>query len=308
MKPLATVAIIGSPNVGKSTLFNALAGKRKAIVSHISGTTRDRLIEKIDPAAKRGHPLRLATCDLPLIPFWLVDTAGLTNPKGDSLENKVQSQASLALEHADLILFVTDGRASPTRDDHEIIEKLRKSSIPMVFIANKIDDADESRTWDLAKLGLGMPLVISAKNFVNIQKLQYLIEEELKKSGFSPSKADLESKDSLKLALIGRPNVGKSTLLNALLKKERAVVSEIPGTTRDTIDTELVDKEGQKFFLLDTAGLRRKGRVERDLEFWSTVRSGRAIERADVCALLIDARSEERRVGQACRSRWSPYH
>lgn len=287
-KGLATVAIIGRPNTGKSTLFNRYIGERRSIESGIAGTTRDSLIEKTEGESHE---------------FFLVDTAGLTNPEGDSLEERIQVQAEVAGENADILIFLVDGLAPLTQDDYTIAEKLRKSQKPVLFVANKLDDGDESRSWHLSELGLGMPIVISAKNNVAIHELTEAIETELKNQDFPGKKETREiyEDETTRIAFVGRPNVGKSSLLNKLLNKERSVVSPIAGTTRDTIDSEIWwDEEKnelfaeqqdftKKFLILDTAGLRRPGKIERNFEFWSAVRTQRAIERSDVCCLIIDA-------------------
>ena len=273
------VTIIGRPNVGKSTLFNALAGQRKAIVSDIPGTTRDSLMEKISHVDE--------------MPFWLVDTAGLSNEKGESIEQEIQMQVQVSLENADLILFLVDGKKELTADDHYVIEKLRKSKVPLIFAANKIDDGNESLTYELSKTGLGLPLAISAKNYTAIWDLQDNIQAALREAGFSQETllepAITKDSDCLHVTFIGRPNVGKSSLLNHLLGKKRVVVSDVAGTTRDAIDTEFTDKDGQAYCFLDTAGLRKPGKLGRGLEFWASVRTTKAIERCDVCVLLIDA-------------------
>ena len=274
------VAIIGRPNVGKSTLFNAFVGKKKAIISDIPGTTRDSLMEKIKPTGG--------------IPYWLVDTAGLTNEKGESLEQEIQVQVEVSLQKADLIVFLIDGKKELTSDDYYVIDKLRKSKVPLLFVANKIDDGNESRTYEYAKTGLGLPLPISAKNYTAIWDLQDKIEATLQKSGFTrietpDSDVSTEASPIIHVALIGRPNVGKSSLLNHILGTNRSVVSDVAGTTRDTIDTEFIDTECQEYCFLDTAGLRKPGKLGRGLEFWASVRTTRAIERCDVCVLLIDA-------------------
>ncbi len=277
----ATVAIIGRPNVGKSTLFNALIGTRKSIVSDIPHTTRDSVTELVSTDNFN---------------FWLVDTAGLSdNDEKNELEGAIQEQARIAIKNADVILFIIDGKSELTSDDFEIAEKMRKSKTPTLFILNKIDDGDETRGADFMKLGLGMPAVISAKNFYGVWELEDLVEKILEKNEFATQdalnkKEETEPNDSIKIAFVGRPNVGKSSCINACLKNEKVVVSSVAGTTRDAIDTAFVDKKsGQKFTLIDTAGLRRPGKVEKDLEFWSTVRTRRAIERADICVVLIDA-------------------
>lgn len=274
-KTTPIVTIIGRPNVGKSTLFNALAGQRKAIVSDIPGTTRDSLMEKITPVES--------------IPFWLVDTAGLTNEKGESIETKIQTQVEVSLQKADLILFIVDGKKELTADDHHVIEKLRKSEVPLIFAANKIDDGNDSITYEFAKTGLGLPIAISAKNYSSIWDLHEQIEIKLENAGFKKDTTIDHEENIIKVALIGRPNVGKSSLFNDLIGTERAVVSDIPGTTRDTIDTQFKDLNGQEYCFLDTAGLRKPGKLGRGLEFWASVRTTKAIEQCDISVLLIDA-------------------
>lgn len=276
-KDIPIVAIIGRPNVGKSTLFNAFLGERKSIVSDISGTTRDSLMEKIE--------------DLGSLPFWLVDTAGLSDFGENSLENEIQIQAELSMRNADLILWVVDGKAELNRDDYDIAEKLRKSKKPIIFLANKVDDGNPEKTYNFAKLGFGMPEIISAKNNFNFWEFSETVQNKLDSMGYKKEdfEEDLETSDIIKVAFVGRPNVGKSSLLNAFLGKNRAVVSDIAGTTRDSIDELYESEDGQKFLFMDTAGVRRSGKIERNFEFWSTVRTNRSIERADVCALLIDA-------------------
>jgi len=285
---LPTIAIIGRPNTGKSTLFNRFIGEQRSIESDIAGTTRDSLIEKVT---------------LEKYSFFLVDTAGLTDSQGDSLEDEIQSQAELALENADMLLFLVDARSELTQDDYRLAERLRKGKKPLLFVANKVDDGDESKTWHLSELGLGMPMCLSAKNNFGIYEFEDLVEEKLEKLGFPAITETQEADDgSLKIAFVGRPNVGKSSLFNAFLDNNRSVVSNVAGTTRDTIDTKLYynpetkecsteakDGFSENITLLDTAGLRRPGKVDRGIEFWSTVRTRRAIERADVCCLLIDA-------------------
>ncbi|MCF7846526.1 MAG: ribosome biogenesis GTPase Der [Candidatus Gracilibacteria bacterium] len=282
---LPTVAIIGRPNVGKSSLWNTLVGDRRAIVSPIPGTTRDTLVEKVE-----GE----------LYEFLLVDTAGLTSDTGETLEKEIQSQAELALRNADVLIFLLDGRAELTEDDFEIGEKLRRSKKAVIFGVNKLEDG-ELRDWDVMKLGLGEPMLLSAKTGSGVDELVDAVEKALEKQKFSPVESSEKDEENAPchLAIVGRPNVGKSMLYNKLLGRERAVVSEIAGTTRDALDTE-IEFEGEKpIVLIDTAGMRRPGKTARkpgkktndlrDLEFWSRVRSKDAIERADVCAILIDA-------------------
>ncbi len=273
-KNLPIVAIIGRPNVGKSTLFNTFVGERRAIVSNIAGTTRDAITERV-----HGD----------LYDFLLVDTAGLTDDEGDSLEAEIQQQAELALSQADIVVFMLDGRAELTKDDLELAKRMRESKTPVIFCMNKLDDG-VIRNWDCLQLGLGEPLALSALNYAGRDVLTDRIETALGKAGFKPEaiRAEEENPNIIKIALVGRPNVGKSSLFNTLIGTQRSVVSERAGTTRDTIDTEL-QVGGTDFLLLDTAGLRRPGKVGKQLEFWSSVRTRHAIERSDVCAVLIDA-------------------
>ncbi len=277
---LPVVAIIGRPNVGKSTLFNCFAKQQKAIVSDIPGTTRDSLMEKVE-----GD-----TFD-----YFLVDTAGLHNAKGDSLDQEIQMQVEVTLKNADAILFLVDGKASITLEDEEIILKLRKATKPLIFVANKIDDGQTHGIFEFSRFGFGVPLAISAKNFTGMWELEDAIENALRACGASErskiEEADQEQKAStdMKVVFIGRPNVGKSSLFNALLGENRSVVSDIPGTTRDSIDSDFIDTEGQKFIFLDTAGLKRPGKIGRDIDFWSSVRTHRSIAEADIGVLLLDA-------------------
>lgn len=274
-RKIPIVAIVGRPNVGKSSLFNALGSNSKAIVSDIAGTTRDNVTEKI-----YGQE----------IDYWLVDTAGLTNVKGETLEEEVQRQARLSLEHADMIVFVVDSKALPTLDDQEVAAILRRSKKPILFVANKVDDGQPQQALEWANLGFGVPESVSAKNNTNLWELSEALEKKLFKAGFKadePEGPEVED-ETIRVAFIGRPNVGKSSLLNALVKQERAVVSDVAGTTRDALDSEYTDEDGQKYRFIDTAGLRRRGK-QKDIEFWSGVRTVRSIERSDVCVLLIDA-------------------
>ncbi len=273
-KDTPVIAIIGRPNVGKSTLFNAFIGERRAIVSEFAGTTRDSLMTKIT--------------DLGKIPFWLVDTAGLSDFGENTLENEIQLQVEISMENADLILWVVDGKEELTQDDYAVAEKLRKGTTPVMFIANKIDDGDQSKTYELASLGFGLPEIISAKNNFGFWEFAEKLQKEIKNLGFD--KIEKKNEENLiKVAFVGRPNVGKSSLLNSILGKKRAVVSEVAGTTRDSIDEYYTGEDGQEYCFIDTAGMRKRGKIERNFEFWSSVRTNRSIERADICILLIDA-------------------
>lgn len=276
MNTLPIVAIVGRPNVGKSTLFNALVGERRAIVSDIAGTTRDSVTEKID--------------NLGAITYWAVDTAGLSDFSENSLEASIQVQAELALENADLILWIVDARDELTQDDYDIANKLHRVSKKVLFCANKIDDGQAARSYELAELGFGIPEVISAKNNFGFWELTERIQERLKELKFVPvSVDDIEAPERLKVAFVGRPNVGKSTLYNQLIGEDKSVVSDVAGTTRDALDTDWDAPDGTQYRFIDTAGVRRPGKIGKNMEFWMVVRTRQAIERADVCVLLIDA-------------------
>jgi len=280
---IATVAIIGRPNVGKSTLYNCFAKAKKAIVSDIPGTTRDSLIEKIE-----GENFD----------YLLIDTAGLQNEKGNTLKEEIQAQVEITMQNADLIIFLIDGKDPITTEDEEIVKKLRKGKMPFLFIANKIDDGNTNNLFEFTKFGFGIPLPISAKNYTGMWDIEEAIEEKLKKLGFEEKEESIESEEEsteedspkkIKIAFIGRPNVGKSSLFNFILGDKRSVVSDIPGTTRDCINAEYEDEDGQVFEILDTAGLKKPGKIGRDIDFWSSVRTARAIEEAHVCVLVLDA-------------------
>lgn len=279
---LPTVALIGRPNVGKSTLFNALLGERRSIVSDVSGTTRDSLLARIDPTDQFGD-------SEDMISYYLVDTAGLTNTKGETLEDEMRKQTEIALEKADLVILLLDGKAEITADDEDIIQTLRKGKKPVLLVVNKIDDGNSDKVWEMTRFGMGTPFPISAKNFFGVWELQDELQTEFRKLDFETTEPREET-DSVKVALVGRPNVGKSSLFNQLIGAERAVVSDVSGTTRDTLDTEITDEEGNSFLFVDSAGLRRPGKIGRqNIEYWSVVRTQQAMERADICVLLIDA-------------------
>lgn len=271
-KPI--LAIIGRPNVGKSTLFNRLVGERLAIVSDIPGTTRDRLYADAEFAGRE---------------FTVVDTGGIVGERELERENAgeysrlARAQAELAIDEADAILFLVDVEQGVMPDDYEIAEILRRTDKPVYLAVNKADnDKRAAEAVEFFVLGLGAPHPISALHGYRTGDLLDLIVQN-----FPPAPMEEES-EIPKVAIVGRPNVGKSSLLNALLGQERAIVSEIPGTTRDAIDT-LVSWRGQTVSLIDTAGLRRRGRIEPGIEKFSSLRALRAIQRADVVLLVLDA-------------------
>jgi GTPase len=282
MKPL--VAIVGRPNVGKSTFFNRMIGERVAIVQDMPGTTRDRIYGDTDWNGREftlidTGGLELGT-DIP------VGQVGLDGQPGDIMK-RVQAQAQLAIEEADVIVFMVDARTGITAADEEVADLLRRTNKPVILVANKADNA--ARRLDAVEfytLGLGEPIAISSIQGTGTGDLLDIIVDALPLEEEEPEGEAEE--DVVRIAIVGRPNVGKSSLLNAILGFQRSIVSDVPGTTRDAIDTEM-EFEGKKLILVDTAGIRRRGRVGPGVEKYSVLRASRAIERADVVLLLIDA-------------------
>ncbi|GBC98681.1 GTPase Der [bacterium HR17] len=268
--PKPVVAIVGKPNVGKSALFNRLVGKRIAIVDETPGVTRDRIAAEVELSGRR---------------VILFDTGGIDPSLEDTLMARVVDQVRIALAQADVIVFLVDGREGPSRTDGEIAEMLRKSGKPIVFAANKVDEP-HTPVADFWELRLGEPIPISALHGRNVDRLKAAIVAALPPP---PPDETLppEWTDAVKVAIVGRPNVGKSALLNALLGEERVIVSPIPGTTRDAIDTPF-EWRGHKFILIDTAGIRRKAQIKAPLEYYAVVRAFGAIDRCDVAVLVID--------------------
>ena len=264
------VAIVGRPNVGKSTLFNRLTGTRQAIVSEVAGTTRDRQYGK---------------CEWGNREFSLVDTGGWVVNSDDIIEEEIRKQVSLATEEADLILFVTDIKNGVTDLDDAVAGILRRSKVPVILCSNKTDNnEDRYEAAEFYSLGLGEPLCVSAATGSGTGDLLDVIIEKL-----GPENGGDEAEENIpRFSVVGRPNAGKSSLINAFIGEDRHIVTDIAGTTRDSILTRY-DKFGFDFFLVDTAGIRRKNKVTEDLEFYSVMRSIRAIENSDVCILLIDA-------------------
>ena len=273
------VALVGRPNVGKSTLFNRIVGKRMAVVSDVAGTTRDRLYSSAEWSG---------------VYFTVIDTGGIELMNGwhtvplsedsDQFLPMIRQQAQIAIEEADLILLVTDGQSGLTAADREVAEILRQSKKPIIIVANKLESSKlQDNAYEFYELGLGEVFGVSAQHGSGIadlldrmiEMIPVVTEEE-------------EEDDSIRVALLGRPNVGKSTLLNRLIGEERAIVSPIAGTTRDAFDTP-IKWYGQNFTMIDTAGIRRRGKIERGIEKYSVLRSLKVLQRTDVALLLVDA-------------------
>lgn len=263
------VAIVGRPNVGKSTLFNRLTQSRRAIVSDVAGTTRDRQYGKCSWGDKE---------------FSIVDTGGWVVNSDDIFEDAIRKQVLLAAEEADLVLFLVDVETGITDWDEDVAQILRRSNLPIILVANKVDNSGMGyAAAEFYRLGLGDPQCVSAATGGGTGDLLDMILEKL------PVEQKEDYDDDLpRFAVVGRPNAGKSSLINAFIGEERNIVTEIAGTTRDSIYTRF-DKFGFDFYLVDTAGIRRKNKVTEDLEFYSVMRSIRAIENSDVCILMIDA-------------------
>ncbi len=282
MKPL--VAIVGRPNVGKSTFFNRMLADQVAVVEDLPGTTRDRIYGDTD---WNGREFTLIdTGGLELSSEIPVGQVGLNGQPGDIMKN-VRAQAELAIEEADVIVFMVDARSGIAAADEEVADLLRRTEKPVILTANKADNAARRQdAVEFYSLGLGEPIPISSIQGTGTGDLLDRIVEELPTADETEN---AEEEDEVpRIAIVGRPNVGKSSLLNAILGVQRAIVSEVPGTTRDAIDTEM-EFEGRKLMLIDTAGIRRRGHVVPGVEKYSVIRSSRAIERCDVALVLIDA-------------------
>ncbi len=264
------VAIVGRPNVGKSTFFNKIAGRRIAIVEDTPGVTRDRVY---------------ADCEWQGRKFTLIDTGGIDPGSTDPLLRQMRDQAEIAIDTADAILFFVDGRQGLTPDDASVADMLRKSKKPILVVVNKIDSvAQEGHAYEFYALGLGDPIAVSSVNMMNFGDLL----EELMKL-LPVEEGEPQEDHPVHVAVVGKPNVGKSSLVNRLLGQKRVMVSDIAGTTRDAIDTRFAD-EGEEYVLIDTAGIRRKRAIEyQSLERFSVVRALAAIDRSDVVLMLIDA-------------------
>ncbi|MGL5797742.1 MAG: ribosome biogenesis GTPase Der [Cetobacterium sp.] len=267
MKPI--VAIVGRPNVGKSTLFNKLVGDRIAIVDDQPGVTRDRLYRETEWGGKE---------------FVLVDTGGLEPRNNEFMMTKIRQQAEVAMNEADVILFVVDGKNGLNPLDEEISYLLRKKNKPVILCVNKIDNfqAQQEDIYDFWGLGFEHLIAVSGEHKVNLGDMLDLVVDTIEE--YVP---EYEEVEGLKLAIIGRPNAGKSSLVNRLCGEERTIVSDIAGTTRDAIDTA-IEFDGNKYVLIDTAGIRRKSKVEESLEYYSVLRAIKTIKRADVCIWMLD--------------------
>ncbi len=262
------VAIVGRPNVGKSTLFNRLVGRREAIVESEPGVTRDRIYGQSDWNGKF---------------FTLIDTGGFIPGSENTMERAIREQAMIAIEEADAIIFVCDGRDGITTFDEDIATILRSSSKPVTLVINKCDNhKHDADSYEFYKLGLGDPFAISALSGRSTGDFLDQIAESLSES------PEFDDDPRLKIAVVGRPNAGKSSLTNALAGKQRSIVTDIPGTTRDAIDS-IVKHHGEEVVLIDTAGLRKKSHVKENIELYSIIRTSRAIDRCDVAVVMIDA-------------------
>ncbi len=265
-----TVAIIGKPNVGKSTFFNYLVGQRLSIVEDTPGVTRDRVYGETNWRGKD---------------FTIIDTGGIEEKADDVISSQMKLQAELAIDVADVIVFITDVTTGITPADRDIALMLKKSKKPIVLVCNKVDDFKklENDTYEFFNLGLGKPYPISSAHAKGIGDVLDAIYEFLPEND-----GNNEDEEYIKVAIIGKPNVGKSSLVNKILGENRSIVSNIAGTTRDSIDSKFENEHG-KYIFIDTAGLRRHSKVEENIEKYSVIRTNLAIERADVCILMIDA-------------------
>ena len=266
-KPI--VAIVGRPNVGNSTLFNQIGKKRVSIVDDMPGVTRDRIYLDAEWLNQE---------------FTMIDTGGIEFDESNHILYSMRQQAEIAMDEADVILFLVDGRAGLTTSDEEVAKILRRTKKPVVLAVNKIDSPQlEANIYEFYSLGLGDPIPLSATNVMNLGDLLDAVV-----AAFPEHQAEEKDEDEISIAVIGRPNVGKSSLVNQLLGEERVIVSDVAGTTRDAIDTHFV-KDDMKFMLIDTAGMRRRGKIDEPVERYSVMRSLRAVDRADVVLLLINA-------------------
>ena len=264
MQPV--VAIVGRPNVGKSTFFNKVAGRKISITENRPGVTRDRIT---------------ADCEWRGRPFTLVDTGGIELKSEDMMWRQIAAAAKAAVELADVILFFTDGKEGLTASDHDVADYLRRSKKPVLLVVNKIDDYAPDKLFEFYSLGLGEPFAVSSEHSRGIGDV---LDSAVERFPQGEERAD----DSLKIAVVGKPNAGKSSLVNRLLGQERTIVTPVAGTTRDAVDTRF-ERGGKAYTIIDTAGIRRKRSVDDDVEYYSVLRAFDAVRRADVCMLVVDA-------------------
>ena len=260
------VAIVGRPNVGKSTFFNKVVGRKISITEDRPGVTRDRLYADAEWRGKN---------------FSLVDTGGIELKSDDTMWKEIKKQAEVAIETAQVILFFVDGKEGLTTSDYDVADMLRRSKKPVILVVNKIDEYSEDKIFEFYSLGLGEPFPVSSEHSTGIGDV---LDEAV--SWFE--KYDNEEDDSIKIAVVGKPNAGKSSLVNKLLGFERSIVTDIAGTTRDAIDTKF-SYDGKNYTIIDTAGIRKKSKVEDDVEYYSVMRAFDAVRRADVCLLVVDS-------------------
>lgn len=264
------VAVVGRPNVGKSTLFNTLAGDKISIVKDTPGVTRDRIYADVEWLNEK---------------FTLIDTGGIDSNSDDVLFRSMREQAEIAIETADVIIFVTDVKAGVTADDMAVADMLRRSKKPIILCVNKVDNFDkyESYVYEFYNLGLGDPIAVSASGMLGLGDL---MDEVIKH--FPEGSDQIDDTDTPRIAVIGKPNTGKSSMINKMLGENRLIVSDIAGTTRDAVDTK-IKRNGQEYIFIDTAGLRRKSKIHDEIERYSIIRTVSAVERCDIAVLMIDA-------------------
>lgn len=264
------VAIVGRPNVGKSTLFNALAGEKIAIVKDTPGVTRDRIYADVTWLDKE---------------FTLIDTGGIEPDSRDIILSQMREQAQIAIDTADVIIFITDVKQGLVDADSKVADMLRRSGKPVVLVVNKVDNFDKYMpdVYEFYNLGIGDPVPVSAASRLGLGDMLDIVSGH-----FPEGSAQEEEDDRPRIAIVGKPNVGKSSIVNRLFGENRVIVSDVAGTTRDAIDTEIVHN-GKEYIFIDTAGLRRKNKIKEELERYSIIRTVTAVERADVVLMVIDA-------------------
>ena len=264
------VAIVGRPNVGKSTLFNALAGEMISIVKDTPGVTRDRIYADVTWLDRK---------------FTIIDTGGIEPDSSDLILSRMREQAQIAIDVADVIIFITDVKDGLVDSDDKVADMLRRSQKPVILVVNKVDSVQKYQmdVYEFYNLGIGEPIAISAANRMGLGDMLDMVVS------YFPEKTEEEEEDDIpKIAIVGKPNVGKSSLINKLIGEERVIVSDIAGTTRDAVDTR-VKRNGREYIFIDTAGLRRKSKIKEEIERYSVIRTVTAVERADIAVIMIDA-------------------